>query len=301
MIPSLDTLTNIALVILINTGIWLIPLVPLIFAAVLRRRTVRSVRVWILGLAIAFTLLFLVNGLPPIGDWLNASGMFPVDTSVVGIRSALLVSPWIQIVALVCIVTSAVSIGLVAGSPHTSPLSSTEIGLWAFAVGSIALSSISLVATSGTMLDRYVVVLLPAVLVSVSIRGLLPEPMKYRAAGFATLGLVAILGVILALDGIRVQNAVFATADSAVAKGIPADDIDGGAAWTGTMLGNLVPPDYVVLPDGPYWWRETFAVSLEPRFVVALTPQDGACVESITTVTRIVGPDQPVLLLDTHC
>lgn len=299
--PTPSTVVDLVLMVAIHAGIWLLPVAPMLAGALYRWRAQRIVRTLFFGTSLGIVSALLLSGAPFLGDWLNPWGLFPIDASMMGSRPPLLGPATYRVMVLIAVVVTAAAVAL-AFARHSKPrLRAAEIGLWGAATLSALLSLVSLVANSGTMLDRYLVLFLPAVLFSAAVRCLSSAPAPILGLSLALFGLVALISVLLTVDAMRLQDAVFETADAAVAWGIPAQEIDGGAAWTGTQFGPMIEADQVVLPGGPHWWREMYADGLEPRYVVTLNPPDATCVASVVEVPAFIGPDQRVALVDELC
>lgn len=300
-IPSWSTLRDAIFVVILSVGIWLLPLVGVIGGSIVRRVREGSVMPQLIWGSLALIFLLLVGDIPEVGNWINRTGMFPIDESTAGTRSLLVgQSAYVAIVVVGSMLSVAAFASVVGGRIHVR-LRSAEIGLWAAACCSLVLVGFTQVAAWERLLDRYAVVLLPAVLFTFAVRGSGGEALRFQRLGFAILAITASVTVILAIDGARLQNAIFLEAESAVDLGIDEEAVDGGAAWTGITFGSQMEPEDIVFRNAPDWWRTVFAPGIEPRYVVTMNPKVGRCVIASREIQTMIGPDSRVGLVDTSC
>lgn len=302
MIPSSSTWVHVLFLSAMYVGIWLIPLGLQIGNRIMDRGRPRLARISILIWAVVIVgTLAAARNLPMAGNWLNRTGMFPIDESTVGSRPLLVDWPSYLLFAVIAVLIAVCAFVAIFASRDKPELRSAEIGLWVGGCLSLSLVVFTQVAVWGRILDRYLIVLLPAVLFSLAVRGLNQKRTLFQRSSWLVLGVIASLTVFLAIDGTRVQRAVFMSAEAAQLDGIAPEEIDGGAAWTGTMFGLDMEPDEAVRVEGEEWWRGTFAPGLSPRYVVMVNPDEEPCVTHVHPVRTFLGNDSRVGLVDTEC
>lgn len=302
-LPSAATMRDVVIAAAITIGIWLIPLVPAVAGSIRRTwHSSQNLRVALLiSLGISLLGLTASPGLPLVGNWLNRTGLFPIDQSTVGTRPLLVDWPTYLVIALFAILIAVVALARTVSSRKKPILRSAELGLWGSACVSILLVVLTQVAAWGSILDRYLVVLLPAVLFSVTVRTLGETSALLRRWCASILGVVAVLCTVLAVDGMSLQSAIFQTAEHAVGQAIEVEELDGGAAWTGSKFGIDMTPADIVPVDDRHWWRGRFAPGLDPRYVVAINPAITRCMLHKVNVDSLIGADSKVVLVDTTC
>lgn len=293
--PSLEVAWQSAQLLIFQSGTWLLPIAPLLLASLVATSDKIPWRVPLVGAIL--TGLFVLS-MPRIGDWVNPSGLFPIDAGTVGQRPELAGPSAFESVTFLAGLMLVAAVALLTGVRTEGRLPGAEAGLWAAGLASPVLSLVTVEATTGVMLDRYMLTLMPGLLFSVITRCLRHPPRWALASTAALVVTVGLFSVLLARDGFRTQAGVFDMAQAGLAAGTPHHEIDGGAAWTGLHLGHLVTSDEVKLPaSGPLWWREHFAAGLDPKAVVVLGGPVSGCVIESTVIPRSVGPDVAIRLV----
>lgn len=294
--PSLETVGRSAQLFIFQSGSWLLPIAPLVAAGLV---AISDKITWRLPLLVGSVLsgLFVLS-MPRIGDWVNPTGVFPIDAGTVGARPELTESSALELLTMLVGLILVAAVILLIKARTGSRLPGAEAGLWAAGLASLVLTLLTVEATTGLMLDRYMLIFMPALLFSVMTRCFGHPPQWARASTAALVVVVGVFSVLLAEDGLRTQIGVFETAQAGLAAGIPQHEIDGGAAWTGLQLGHLVTSHEVKLPaSGPLWWRELFAPGIDPKAVVVLGGPVSGCVIESTVIPRSVGPDVTIRLV----
>lgn len=260
----------------------------------------RRSRIALLWGIVAAVALLLV-ALPAIpADWLTNQGVYPIDSSMIGERPNL--APGIDTVAVPVVVAVIVACGLIIAGSAKWRLTTAEVSLLAMAAGSVGLTAISLASSSGALLDRYVVVFLPAAILFTASR--MPQLKRTAAiSGLVVATLVAALSIGLALDGRRLHGHVFDVASNLVDTGIAqAELLDAGASWVSVVHGPSVTADSVTLPvRNTPWWHNVFASGVDFRWVVSLNTDIPGCEIDRIRHHALIGPDVEIVVTDTEC
>lgn len=294
--PSFEALGQSAKLFIFQTGSWMLPIAPLLAASLVAMSDRITWRVPLIA-GVGMSAL-LVLSMPTIGDWVNPAGVFPIDAGTVGARPELTESSAMELVAIMAGLTLVAAVTLLTKARTGNRLPGAEAGLWAAGLASILLALVTVEASTGLMIDRYLLILMPGLLFSVMTRCSTHPPRWARAFTTGLVITIGLLSVLLTGDGFRTQVGVFDMAQAGLAAGLPDDEIDAGAAWTGLHLGHLVTPDKVKLPaSGPLWWRELFAPGLHPSAVVVLGGPPSGCTTESMVIRRSVGPDVTIRLV----
>jgi hypothetical protein len=218
---------------------------------------------------------------------------------MIGTRPSL--APGIHTVAVPVVVAVIVACGLIVAGSAKRRLTTAEVSLLAMAAGSVGLTAMSLASSSGALLDRDVVVFLPAAILFTASR--MPQLNRSAAiSGLVVAMLVAALSIGLALDGRRLHGHVFDVASNLVDTGIAeAELLDAGASWVSVVHGPSVTADSVTLPDGATWWHDVFASGVDFRWVVSLNADIPGCEIDRVRHHALIGPDVEIVVTDTEC
>lgn len=138
----------------------------------------------------------------------------------------------------------------------------------------------ALLLVAPSLYDRYLEVLLPGALLAAA-RARLPRP-TWRAAGVGLLAGQAVLAVCLMHDWLAWNSARWELGRKALARGIPAWDVEGGFEWDGWHGPRRKPPAPpahepprgldLVFTRNNFWW-------VTGRYALAFAPQPNAVVE----------------------
>ncbi len=297
--PNLGTIAGLGSLVLVELGIGLLAFGVAVAGATWT--AIRRNRVAWIGVAITVpALALLVAPVVPV-NWLTDRGLYPIDTGMAGSRPELL--PGINTLLPLLVVPVLLVVGLSVALTKRRRLALAEISLLAMAGGSLVFSAISPVSTEYAPLDRYAVVVLPAVILLVASR--VPPP--GRKAAVIALGTAALIGVVsvgLTLDARRLQGDIFATASTLVESRMAGPkEIDAGAPWVSLTHGPSVTTEMAKLPNGWWrvWWRDMYAPGHDFKWVLSLDQTVLGCEVTRTRHHALIGPDLDIIVTDTTC
>ena len=300
-LPDWNLIGDTVLALIVQVGLLGLVFVPAAAAIVASAVRSRRINVPLLAVTIAAAFAVIVFGPPPSGDWLSVTGLLPLDNATIGYRLRIISPVATQALVVALAVAAGAVLALALRRRQVTQTRSAFIGLWLGGAVALVLTLVGPAQTYDNIHDRYLIVLFPAILLSIA-SGWTARPSRTIATATAiAVAVLAITSSLLAVDGFRIQTEIWHLADSATVVANDVTDVDGGAAWTGWHMGHLVDPDEISLPTGGEWWRQLFGPRIDPRFVVSLLPSDGACTIDSVSVPRILGAPQGVLLLDTEC
>jgi hypothetical protein len=164
-----------------------------------------------------------------------------------------------------------------AGPGLSFPLAAPPFVLYALAV-------LCRLVADGTLLDRYLIPLLPAAVILLLWRcqqGIRPKP---SALGWGMLGLFAVYGVATTHDYLATGRARLRAATAVTAAGVPRTRITAGLEYDGwteldqsgrVSSGDNPAAHKVPYPVSPPYWFWDVTPSIEPRYFVAYSRLDG--------------------------
>jgi hypothetical protein len=249
-------------------------------------------------LAVGFALVLPWRGarMPYAESWLTPRGLGPDDLVASG-RPVLLGGGALLAVTVVCALSSLVL--LLAASRAMFPTAGVP-GPPAAVRLVLALLAGQLVAAVlpsfffGGPLDRYLLPQLPLCLALAlwALRDLLDLPVAAWLAT-AALALVALLGT---HDFLRFEGAIWQVAREAHERGVPYEQLDAGAAWTGYHAFEL--SRGAPRRPGAPWWINAWARAVDSTYVVAGEPRPGYSVVRRQPYSSLLprGPTSVLLL-----
>jgi 4-amino-4-deoxy-L-arabinose transferase-like glycosyltransferase len=273
------------------------------------RRLVDSVpkRGWLLFALWQAVLLVGVTALwtrgaymPYFAQFFGGAGLGPPD--VLGSRPVLIGLQRRTVLTVVCLVASLI-LALIAarglGAPRSRERSRAalvlSIGAWQ--VIGVLPPSYHYIGWAAGSLDRYLLPLAPLAIALAlwSLRGVrIALPLAWMVA--IGLALFAVAGT---RDYLVFMRAVWATAEQAVARGVPLDRLDAGSAWDGYYLYEYGLENQIRsrTPKGGPWWVYFYALATDSAYVVSSKPRPGYFVVMERTYSSWLLPEQPSLYL----
>ncbi len=271
-------------------GLFALPLLAGAFAGLRRLFRSASPLTWaavgVVGAVIAVGMVRFGDGrprMPYIPDFLNAAGIGPVQ-QIRGERPALVGRDVLTVLTGVCaaaalLLTFVVAWRLAGRRREALGIGGLLVSMFVFQAGGTLPSSFSFFnwqvgGLPAPSLDRYLLPLLPLTILVV-LWALRSAPFSLPAAWvvIVAVGLFAVAGT---RDSMVRQQTVWDIADAAVAAGVPAHKVDGGAAWSGYYLFEYSVTTPIPPPPGDSpWWVWVFAPGADGTYVVGGRPLPG--------------------------
>lgn len=236
-------------------GFFALPVLPVVLArrpgAVLAPAFVASLLVGLLIPALALWKGKLIFGM---GNLLTPYGLGPTTEVLQGTLPPLLGTEILGVLTVACFISAAVACRILWLGRRELLRS---VRRWAFLWVYAALTGAVLLSVQS--FDRYLLLLLPAPLVALAIAlDVRPWSRPLAAVGVAAMLVVSVVGT---HDAHAWQRARWALGERLLARGVPADAIEGGYEWDGW---HLYGRERETLPEGytpfwaPWWVAELF-------------------------------------------
>jgi hypothetical protein len=225
-------------------------------------------------LAVGFIAVLPWRGalMPYAASWLTPRGPGPDDLVASG-RPVLLGTIALLAVTVVCALSSLALILVVtrAFGPTIRSRPPGGAGLVLVLLGGQMAAAVLPSFFFGGPLDRYLLPLLPLCLALAlcALRDLLDHP---TVAWLATTA-VAVVALLGTHDFLRFEGAIWQVAREAHARGVPYQQLDAGAAWTGYHAWDL--SRRAPRRPGAPWWINAWARSVDSTYVVSGEPRPG--------------------------
>lgn len=277
-------LRNLTFIELMYLGAFTVPIVVALIPAIRANYRSLTSRSWLLlvaWLAILEAGLIAYAGAnrrwPYIPQFVGAGGIGPPD--VTGSRPRLVDSTFFVWATVACAIAALLlafflsrGVSLPTSPERAAAALVLAVGFWQV-IGVLPPSFHYI--RRGYSLDRYLLPLLPVVICLLlwATRDL----RLWQPVGWVLVGGLLAFSVAGTRDYLVYMNAVWSTANDAVAAGARYDNVDGGAAWDGYYLYTYARDSGITRArtrNGP-WWSTFYGLATDSRYLVSSKPQPG--------------------------